>query len=72
MFDCFSFQMQSPMHERQQSETSNGDDLPPVADEVQASTSSQPITTEEKDNTEFIGGENSSVKNESEQQIVHD
>jgi hypothetical protein len=64
--------MQSPVHEQLQNETNNGDDINRVADELQASTSSQPIVTEDKDNNELVLGENSSQNNENEQQIVHD
>lgn len=61
--------MQSPVHDQPRSETSNGDDVHPVADETQASTSSEPIAPEEKDTNGPVGGENSSGN---EQQIVHD
>jgi hypothetical protein len=64
--------MQSPVHEQLQNETNNGDDINRVADELQASTSSQPIVTEDKDNNELVLGEKSSQNNENEQQIVHD
>ena len=35
--------MQSPLHDQQQNDSNNEDDGNPIADELQASTSSQPL-----------------------------
>ncbi len=68
----FSFQTQSPLHDQQQqNDLNNVDDVNPIVDEIQASTSSQPIVAEQKDNNEVLVGGNSSENNENEQQIVH-
>lgn len=61
----------SPLHDQQQNDSNNGDDGNPIIDELQASTSSQPITNEQTDNNESLVGENLSENNENEQQIVH-
>jgi len=57
--------------DQQQNDSNNGDNVNPIGDELQASTSSQPIITEQNDNNESVAA-NSSENNESEQQIVHD
>jgi hypothetical protein len=64
--------MHSPSHGQQQNDMNNSDEVNPIADDVQASTSSQPIIAEEKEDNESLGeGGNSLETNESEQQIVH-
>jgi len=64
--------MQSPLHDQQQNDSNTEDDGNPIVNELQASTSSQPIGIEENDNTEVLVGGNTSENNDNEQQIVHD
>jgi hypothetical protein len=64
--------MRSPLHDQQQNDSNTEDDGNPIVNELQASTSSQPIGTEENDNTEVLVGANTSENNDNEQQIVHD
>jgi len=62
--------MQSPLRVQQQNDSNNGDEVNPMDDELQASTSSQPISTEQTEITEPLVEENQSETNGNEQQIV--
>jgi hypothetical protein len=62
--------MQSPLRVQQQNDSNNGDEVNHLDDELQASTSSQPISTEQTEITEPLVEENQSETNGNEQQIV--
>ncbi|CAF1019916.1 unnamed protein product [Adineta steineri] len=63
---------QSPAPNQPQNDSNNGEESTPIIDELQASTSSQPIPTEQTEINEPLVEENPSETNEHEQQIVHD
>ena len=64
--------MQSPSHNQQQNDSNNGSTITPINDELQTSTTSQPITTEQTDINEPLVAGNPLENTENEQQIVHD
>ncbi|CAF3406828.1 unnamed protein product [Rotaria sp. Silwood1] len=63
---------QPPLNDQQQNDSNNPNETNHVDDELQASTSSQPIITEHKETDESLIETNVSENNESEQQIIHD
>ncbi|UJR21443.1 hypothetical protein I4U23_024529 [Adineta vaga] len=63
--------MQSPIPDQQQNDSKNGEDMNPVDDEIQASTSSQPSSINQTEVNEPLVEGNSSETNENEQQIAH-
>lgn len=56
---------------QQQNDSNNTDEVNPIDDELQASTSSQPIPTEQTEINEPLVEENPAGINENEQQIIH-
>jgi hypothetical protein len=64
--------MQSPLHDQQQNDSSDGGEVTTIDDELQASTSSQPIVIDQQEITAPLVAIDLPENNENEQQVVHD